>query len=153
MKRYLLLIMILVLILQIGCKADIDKEIVKEEDLNPISVEVAAEDRIIIDRSENLSDYVVELFGIDDAATIIFNDIALISVVMAYDKELTEETKELIHDIILEKDMEIKQVLISNDEKTFFQVIEIMSKLMNGSPYDSHVGEINKMIDKINKKN
>lgn len=153
MKRYLLLIMILVLILQIGCKADIDKEIVVEEELNPISVEVAAEDRIIIDRSENLSDYVVELFGIDDAATIIFNDIALISVVMAYDKELTEETKELIHDIILEKDMEIKQVLISNDEKTFFQVIEIMSKLMNGSPYDSHVGEISKMIDKINKKN
>lgn len=152
MKRYLLLIMVLILILQIGCKADIDKEIVVE-DLNSISVEVAADDRIIIDRSENLSDYVVELFGIDDAATIIFNDTALISVVMAYDKELTEETIELINDIILEKDKEIKQVLISNDEKTFFQVIEIMGKLMNGSPYDNHVGEISKIMEKINKKN
>lgn len=145
--------MILVLLLQIGCKADIDKKIVEQEDLDSISVEVAAEDKVIIDRSENLSDYVVELFGIDDAATIIFNDTALISVVMAYDKELTEETKQLINDIVLEKDMEIKQVLVSNDEKTFFQVIEIIGKLMNGSPYDNHVGEVSKMIDKINKKN
>lgn len=153
MKRYILLVMVLVLILQTGCKTDIEEEIVVEEDLNSISVEVAAEDRMIIDRSENLSDYVVELFGIDDAATIIFNDTALVTVVMAYDKELTEETRELIHDIILEKDIEIKQVLISNDEKTFFQIIEIMSKLMNGSPYDSQVGEISKMIEKISKKN
>lgn len=153
MKKCLLLIMILVLLLQIGCKADIDKKIVEQEDLDSISVEVAAEDKVIIDRSENLSDYVVELFGIDDAATIIFNDTALISVVMAYDKELTEETKQLINDIVLEKDMEIKQVLVSNDEKTFFQVIEIIGKLMNGSPYDNHVGEVSKMIDKINKKN
>lgn len=153
MKRYLLLIMTLALVLQIGCKADHDKEIVELDDPNLISVEVAGEDRVIIDRSENLSDYVVELFGIDDAATIIFNDTALISVVMAYDTKLTEDTKELINDMVMEKDTAIKQVIISNDEKTFFQVIEIMSELMNGSPYDNHVDQISKMIEKTNRKN
>jgi len=66
---------------------------------------------------------------------------------------LYEETKELINDIILEKDLEIKKVLISNDEKIFFQVVQIISNLMNGSPYDHHVDEISKMIDKVNRKN
>ena len=147
MKRYLLFILVLALFLQVGCKPIVNDKIVEEEP-EDIAVEVSIEDKVIIDRSENLADYVVELFGIDDAATIIFNDTALVSVIMAYDKILTDETKELIHDLVMEKDTEIKEVLISDDEKIFFQIVEIIGSLMNGSPYDNHVGEITKMIEK-----
>lgn len=147
MKRYLLFILVLALFLQVGCKPIVNDKIVEEEP-EDIAVEVSIEDKVIIDRSENLADYVVELFGIDDAATIIFNDTALVSVIMAFDKILTDETKELIHDLVMEKDTEIKEVLISDDEKIFFQIVEIIGSLMNGSPYDNHVGEITKMIEK-----
>lgn len=149
MKKYLLLIIIALLGTQFGCKSDIDKKIVEVDDPQNSSIQVSAEDKVIIDRSEDLSDFVVELFGIDDAATIIFNDTALVTVVMAYDSELTEDTKELINDLVMEKDLEINQVIVSNDEKTFFEVIEIISELMDGSPYDNYVDEISKMINKL----
>ncbi len=149
MKKYLLFIIIALLGTQFGCKSDIDKKIVEVDDPQNSSIQVSAEDKVIIDRSEDLSDFVVELFGIDDAATIIFNDTALVTVVMAYDSELTEDTKELINDLVMEKDLEINQVIVSNDEKTFFEVIEIISELMDGSPYDNYVDEISKMINKL----
>lgn len=152
MKKSILLFIVLVLVFQVGCKSGVDKDIVEVEDPGIISVEVTAEDKVIIDRSENLSDFIVELFGIDDAATIIFNDTALVGVIMAYDKELTDDTKKLINDIVMEKDTAIKQVLISNDDKTFNQIVNIMNELMNGSPYDKYVSEINKMIEKTNKR-
>ncbi|MDR7857175.1 YhcN/YlaJ family sporulation lipoprotein [Tissierella sp.] len=153
MKKYIILIIIALATTQVGCRTDIDKEIVETKEPNTSSIQVSSEDKEIIDRSENLSDFVVELFGVDDAATIIFNDTALVTVVMAYDKELTEDTKELINDLVMEKDAGINQVLISQDEKTFFEVIEVISELMNGSPYDNHVDQISKMIEKSNKKN
>ena len=148
MKRYLLFVLTLVLVFQVGCKPAIEEEIVEVEELEQSTVEVAIEDKIIIDRSEDLSDYVVELFGIDDAATIIFNDIALVSVIMAHDSELTDDTKEMINSLVLEKDEEISQVVISNDEKTFFQIVEIVGDLMNGSSYDKYVGQISKLVEK-----
>lgn len=148
LKRYLLFILVLMLFLQVGCQAKLDEENVQVEEPEDISINVSAEDKVIINRSENLADCVVELFGIDDAATIIFNDTALVSVIMAYDTALTEDTKELINDLVMEKDTDIKEVLISNDEKTFFQIVDIIGSLMNGSSYDNHVGEISKMIEK-----
>lgn len=152
MKKSILLFIVLVLVFQVGCKSGVDKDIVEVEDPGIISVEATAEDKVIIDRSENLSDFIVELFGIDDAATIIFNDTALVGVIMAYDKELTDDTKKSINDMVMEKDTAIKQVLISNDDKTFNQIVNIINELMNGSPYDKYVSEINKMIEKTNKR-
>lgn len=149
MKKYLIIFMTLVLTLQIGCKASNEMDEVKHEE-EIISIQVSGEDRIILERSENISDYVVELFGVDDAATIIFNDIALVSVVLAYDAELTSEMKEIITDIVIEKDSEINTIKVSNDEKTFFQVIKIIGDMMNGSSYDNYVKEINKLIEKTN---
>ncbi|WMM23368.1 YhcN/YlaJ family sporulation lipoprotein [Tissierella sp. MB52-C2] len=148
MKRYLLFVLTLVLILQAGCRTKVDKEIVEVEEPERTSIEVAVEDKIIIDRSEDLSDYVVELFGVDDAATIIFNDIALVSVIMAQDSEFTEDTKQIINNLVLEKDEEISQVFISDDEKTFFQIVEIIGDLMNGSSYDKYVSQISKLVEK-----
>ena len=118
------------------------------EEPDNTSVEVSVEDKVIIDRSETLSDHVVELFGIDDAATIILNDTALVSVIMAYDMEFDDDTKNLIKDTVLESDSEIKEVIISNDEKTFFQIVEIITDLMNGTSYDKYVNEISRLIEK-----
>lgn len=148
LKKILFVALALIMIFQIGCKGNQKEDMTQIEEPEDISTEVAAEDKIIIERSEDLSDYVVELFGVDDAATIIFNDTALVCVIMAYDAEFTQETKELISELILDKDAAIKEVLVSNDEKTFFQVVEVISSLMNGSPYDKHVGEISKLIEK-----
>lgn len=151
-KSILLFIIILSLVFQLGCKASENNNLVDLEETKDLSVEASIEDKIIIDRSEDLSDYVVELFGIDDAATIIFNDTALIGVVVAYDREIDEDIKQSIENIVMEKDKEIKKVLISDDEKTFNQIVNIINGLMNGSPYDNYVSEITKAIEKINKK-
>lgn len=151
-KSILLITIILSLVFQLGCKASENNNLVELEETKDLSIEVSIEDKIILDRSEDLSDYVVELFGIDDAATIIFNDTALIGVVAAYDREVNEDIKESIENIVMEKDKEIKNVIITDDEKTFNQIVNIINELMNGSSYDNYVNEISKTIDKINKK-
>lgn len=151
-KSILLFIITLSLVFQLGCKASENNNLVDLEETKDLSVEASIEDKIIIDRSEDLSDYVVELFGIDDAATIIFNDTALIGVVVAYDREIDEDIKQSIENTVMEKDKEIRKVLISDDEKIFNQIVNIINGLMNGSPYDNYVSEISKTIEKINKK-
>ena len=140
MKKIILIIISLLLLLQIGCTKDLEQDMVGIEDADYISIEVSSEDKIIIERSEDLSDYIVELFGIDDVATIIFNDTALIGIVTAYDKDLTD-------------DLKIKEVLISDDKKIFKEIINIVNDLMNGKSYDNYVNQISKMIGKVNKKN
>ena len=147
MKKYILFTIIIILLFQIGCTSKPNETPMVEEPDNP-TIEVSMEDRVIIDRSETLSDHVVELFGIDDAATIILNDTALVSVIMAYDSEFNDDTKSLIKDTVLESDNEIREVIISNDEKTFFQIVEIITDLMNGTSYDKYVNEISKLIEK-----
>ncbi len=146
MKRYLLLTIIFILLLQVACSSSKNQIPMVEEPDN--TIEVSGENRVIIDRSEALSDHIVELFGIDDAATIIFNDTALVSVVMAYDTEFNADTISLIRETVLENDSEIKEVVISNDEKTFFQIVDIITGLINGNPYDNYVNEISKLIEK-----
>lgn len=151
MKKIIILI-ILSTILQIGCGDKSKQEIVEKEEAENISMGVSSEDKTIIDRSEDLSDIVVELFGVDDSATIILNDTALVGIVMAYDSELTEDMRKLVNDIVLEKDKSIKQVSISDDEKTFNEIVNIVNNLMNGEAYDKYVNSINQMIEKTNKK-
>ena len=153
MKKIILLMVILLISLQIACTNDLGKEIVEIPQPEEISIQVGSEDKIIINRSEDLSNYIVELFGIDDVATIIFNDTALVGVVTSYDNELTEDLKSLINDLVLEKDNEIKHVSISHDEKIFNEIVNIVNDLMNGKYYDNYVSSISKMIEKTNKKN
>lgn len=152
MKKYLVIMVVVALAFQVGCEPSMENQITLEEPEEAL-VEVSTEDKAIIDRSENLSDYIVELFGIDDTATIILNDTALVSVIMAYDKELTSDVKDLIRETVINMDTEIKEVLISGDEKVFFEIVDIVSSLMSGTPYDKHVGEIGKMMEKMNRRN
>ena len=151
MKKTILILITLLLFLQIGCRNELEQERVEEGEY--ISIEVSSKDKIVIERSEDLSDYIVELFGIDDVATIIFNDLALVGVVTSYDNELTEDLKILINDLVMEKDSGITEVSISEDENIFREIVNIINDLMNGKSYDNYVGSISRMIAKVNKKN
>ncbi len=148
MKKILLLILSLSTIFQMGCNRS--QEIAKEEVKN-IPIQVSGEDNSILERSEDISDHVVELYGIDDASSIIFNQKALIAVVMSYDVDLDDETCDLIKSIIMERDKDIVDVLVTDDDKVFTEVIDIVIDLMAGIPYDTQVDNINRVIDMANK--
>ena len=151
MKKYLLVLLSLILLIQVGCKAsESPEDLSKLEEGEYIPVQLASNEKLIVDRSEMLADSVVELFGIDDATSIIFNETAFVSVIMAYDMEFDTDTKKLIKNTVLGTDHGIKEVIITDDENAFFKTVDIISDIMSGTKYDDFVGEINKMIDKFN---
>lgn len=140
-KVYLILLVIVVLS---GCTSNN----VNEELDN--SVSVGGMDGEIIERSEFISDIVVELYGIDDATTIILNDTALIGLKIAYDQELTGETIEVIKSMVIEEDPYITEVIITNKDKQFSEINNVVNDLLQGKSYDSLVNDINKIKNKIN---
>ena len=143
--KYVLLVLIIMVIVM-GCKIS---EEGKNED--EISINVGGKDYDILVRSENLSDVVVDLYGIDNATSIIFNDVVVIGVEMARDVILTDDVKEMIISTVLENDTMIRQVLITDNKKIFDQIENIIIALMNGKPYDDQVKEINRIIEKLKK--
>jgi hypothetical protein len=151
--RYVLRFLLLILIvgsISAGCKAnkDIAKDGGKE---NEISMDVGGKDYDIVTRSENISNLVVDLYGIDNTSSIIFNDMVVIAVEMSRDLTLTDDMRETIINIVLENDSGIRQVLITDNKKTFNQVETIIQGLMNGESYDDYVKEINRIIEKLKK--
>ena len=147
--RYVLLV-IIIMIIVIGCK--INEEISEEgKSEDEISINVGGKDYDTLIRSENLSDVVVDLYGIDNATSIIFNDLVVIGVEMARDAILTDDVKEMIISTVLENDTMIRQVLITDNKKIFDQIESIIIALMNGKPYDDQVKEINRIIEKLKK--
>lgn len=147
--KYISLVLIIVII-AMGCKAN--EEITEEgKSEDELSMNVGAKDYDILNRSENLSDVVVDLYGIDNATSIIFNDLVIIGVEMARDARLTDDVKEMIISTVLENDTMIRQVLITDNKKTFDQIESIIGSLMNGKPYDEQVNEINRIIEKLKK--
>ncbi len=134
----------------VGCKA---KEHIREEDMEEeISMNVGGKDYDILVRSENISDIVVDLYGIDNATSIIFNDVIVIAVEMAQDTTFNDDIKEMIINTVLENDTMIRQVLITDNKKIFDQIENIIESLMNGKAYDDQVKEINRIIEKNEKK-
>lgn len=125
---------------------DINEEDTDEEE---ISMAVGAKDYDILNRSENISNLVVELYGIDNASSIIFNDIVVIAVEIGVDNSLTDDVKEMIITTVLANDTAIRQVLITDNKKTFDQIEDIIEDLMKGNPYDDYVKDINRIIEKL----
>jgi YhcN/YlaJ family sporulation lipoprotein len=152
-KKIALILIGVLLIVQVGCRANKNEDPLEGRDINDSTVEVGAPDKAIIDRSESVSDLVVELFGVDNATCIIFNDIAVVGIKMAYDAELTDAMKETIINLVVENDSMIRQVVITENEKIFEQVENIIGGLMKGKPYDGYVTEITRIIEKIKKDN
>ncbi len=152
-KKMILFIVLISITLgaTIGCMVSKkNKDIVKEdEEYQEISVAVGAKDYDILNRSENISNLVVELYGIDNASSIIFNDIVVIAVEMGVDNTFTDDIKEMIIDTVLSNDTAIRQVLITDDKKIFNQIEDIIENLMKGKPYDDYVKDINRIIEKL----
>ena len=150
MKKSILVLMILSVIVQMGCaKADETKMEgnIKDEKF----INVAGEDKDIIYRSENISDIIVELFGIDDATAIIFNENAIVGVVLSYDQDISEDMYDTIISLVKEKDSSIEEVYITSNPKLFKQIDNIVIDLLQGKSYDEYVVDINKVMDKIKK--
>lgn len=150
MKKNIVLLILVVVIVLGGCQNP-QQNIIEGELPQDEVIEVGGEDKEIINRSEDISDYVVELFGIDDAVTIIFNDTAVIGVILAYDQKINDDIKNIIRDTVKEKDELIKEVKITDNKKLFSQINNIIEGLLNGKSYDNYVSEIDKIIEKIQK--
>ncbi len=148
MKQRLFIFMILILFLTTSCTTNPKDEIVDENAENIVTV--AGESDIILERSEIISDSVVELFGIDDATAIIFNDSVLIGVKTAYNQELSNDIKELIESTVLNIDSEISEVLITSKDKIFNEIDNLILELLQGKSYDDLVDNISKVKGKFN---
>ncbi|NLW22104.1 MAG: hypothetical protein GXY88_02430 [Tissierellia bacterium] len=101
----------------------------KEESLEDtqeeeITLGVSAKDKDLLIRSENISDLVVNLYGIDNATAIILNDRVAVGLEMADGYQLTEDLKETINSTILENDSGISQVLISDNKRYLIRLKE-----------------------------
>lgn len=149
MKQKLFISLILILTLISGCTSfNNGDEIGSEVEQEVMEVAVSNDD--ILERSELLSDVIVELFGIDDATTLIFNNSALVGIKVAYDQELTDDTKEIIENKIMNTDPNIEEVLISNKARMFNDIEHIVLELLQGKSYDSLVDNISKIKNRFN---
>ena len=150
MKKSILVLMILSVIIQMGC-AKTDETKMEGNIKDEKFINVAGEDKDIIYRSENISDIIVELFGIDDATAIIFNENAIVGVVLSYDQDISEDMYDTIISLVKEKDSSIEEVYITSNPKLFKQIDNIVIDLLQGKSYDEYVVDINKIMDKIKK--
>lgn len=152
-----ILIFMLIGIIITGCSLreniikdnNVENEIVEEEYKDEISLNVGGKDNELLIRSEGISDTVVNLYGIQNATSIIFNDMVAIAVELTDEKDLTSDVKEMIMNAVLEKDTMIRQVLISEDEKIFDEIESVIDELLNGKPYDNQIKKINMIVEKI----
>lgn len=147
--RKKILFLSLILMFQLGCT----KSGIEDGETKNISIDTKAESLDILKRSEDISDMVVELYGVDNASTIIFNTKALVSVEPSYDKELDEELRKVINKKVLESFSSIDGVKISDDKKVFSQIEDIIINILQGESYDNYVKEINGIMEKIDREN
>lgn len=147
MKKIILIFMIsLIAISSIACmNSSKNREVGDSQD----SIEVDVDDKELLIRSEDISDWVVELYGIDDATTIVFNDDAYIAVVMALDYEFSHELRENIVYQVGEKDSLIENIYVTDNSKTFNLISDVIFNLLQGESYDSQVKQIYKIMNRF----
>lgn len=155
-KKFLILILIGIILT--GCSLggnvtekdnSTEEEIVQEEKQEEISLDVSSKDYDLLIRSEGISDAVVNLYGIDNATSIIFNDVVAVAVEMAEDNTFSEEMKQTIIAAVKENDSSIREVFVTDSKDIFDEIEEVVSALLNGQSYDSQVEKINSIIEKV----
>lgn len=127
----------------------IDDNISQGEIFQDISLNVSGKDYDLLIRSEGISDAVVNLFGIDNATSIIFNDKVAVGLEMAEGHEFTEDVKNSIVNTVKEKDNSISEVLVSDNKKIFNEIESVIEALLNGKSYDEQVNKISNIIESI----
>ncbi len=157
-RKKKLLLLILIGIILTGCsmgeniteKNNATKdELIQEEKEDQISLDVSSKDYDLLIRSEGISDAVVNLFGIDNATSIIFNDTVAVAVEVAEDNTFSEELKQTIVETVKENEKSINKVLVTDDKQIFDEIEEVISALLNGKSYDSQVEKITSIIGKL----
>lgn len=139
-KVYLLSFLLLTLIL-VSCTMENN---VDDYDLN-----VSGDNSELVERSESISDIVVEEFGIDDATTIVFNEYAIIAVKIAYNEDISQEHTEKITNKVLNYDRQVEEVLITDDSRTFKDIDNIVFDLLQGSDYKDYLDDINGIFNRL----
>lgn len=140
-KIYIVLLMVILTLVFASCTMENG---VKEED-----IDVAGDDSHLVERSEAISDIIVEEYGIDDATTIIFNEYALVSVKIAYKEDITQEHIDKITSKVLKFDELIDKVLITDKEKTFREIDDIVFSLLQGDEYRDYLDDINGIFNSL----
>lgn len=149
-KKILLLIFVTIItFLLCSCKYD------KVEDYENKSVNIEKRDEETVEilrRSEDIADLVVDLIGIENATSIIFQDAVLVGIKFFEENEagLTEDLKKSIEKLILENDEAINKVSISDDEKIFNEIEEIIQGLLREEHIKNYTEQLNKLIQRIN---
>lgn len=139
-KVYLLSFLLLTLIL-VSCTMENN---VDDYDLN-----VSGDNSELVERSESISDIVVEEFGIDDATTIVFNEYSIIAVKIAYNEDISQEHTEKITNKVLNYDRQVEEVLITDDSRTFKDIDNIVFDLLQGSDYKDYLDDINGIFNRL----
>jgi len=149
MKKTMIIILLIILIFNVACEFDNNSNEIEvpKKDL----IEVSGKEKDIINRSEDLSDMVVELFGVDDATTIILNNNALIGIILARDMELSEELIDTITTTVKSNDNLIEDVKITTNKNLFKEIDNIVTSLIGGDSYEKYLTKINKIENKISK--
>jgi|GEM_PF-759340 len=156
-KNILILLLVISIILS-GCSSlknesknedMIENEMGQNEQQDEASLDVGGKDYDLLIRSEGISDAVVNLFGVDNATSIILNDKVAVALEMADGHDFTQEVKETVINAVKEKDNTISEVLVSDDKKVFNEIESIIIALLNGKSYDEQVNKISNIMEKL----
>ncbi len=135
----------------LGACAKDEKDMVEPEieTAEDITISVQAKDVDIIERSETISDGIVELYGIDDATTIVIGDEALVGVKIAYDEELNSDTKDMIESTVKSVDKEITNIYLTDKSNIFSDINKVVTEILQGESYDNYLSKIRVIKSRI----
>lgn len=140
-KRFIILLLIVTLVF-VSCTMG--------NNLEEDNLDVSGNEAELVERSESISDIVVEQFGIDDAVTIIFNEYALIAVKIAYNDDITQQQIAEITNRVKDHD-EVEEVLITDSSKFFREIDDMVVGLLQGHSYNEYLDEINSLKNKMSR--
>lgn len=149
MRKKILCLITLVAVITLGACSNSGNDNLSLNNEKREFIEVNVKDKELLNISEEISDLVVELYGIDDATTIVFNNHAYVAVIMAFDNQFTEELEKTIISLVKEKQTSLEGVSVSDNPKLFKQVDDLVFNLLQGKSYDSQVIEINKVASRF----
>lgn len=143
MKRFLIILIIL-LTFTGGCTSD-----KLHDSQEPLALTSGGGARELIERCETISDALVELYGIDDAASIILNDDLMIGVRVAYDDRLNNETRENIRNKVMAIDGDISGIYITDKIKLFNEINNIITEILQGKSYENFIVDIDNLRNRM----
>lgn len=140
-KNYFLILLVILALLFTSCTM--------EEDSYDEELDVSSDDSNLVERSEAISDIIVEEYGIDDAITIVFNEYALVSVKIAYNEDITQGHIDNITNKVLKFDSLVEKVLVTDDAKIFREIDDIVFGLLQGDAYGDYLDDINGIFNRL----